>query len=204
MPVLTDLRGRPGDLLIVLPGIDLKAGPSHNLGNTERQIGIWKDEIRRLRGKDRRTRFEMGKRLMAIQKERAKAKIGTFTTIDLKDLKISVWTAYRLIKFYRRIEVHRAADLLQSAKDQAKFPYEDVTEQEQRVADAEVDELDALMSAESDRIAKLQKSKNSQPKDYRILIVCRTYKQRKRLKAKWLSLDEQIRSNLVYQAVINA
>lgn len=43
----------------------------------------------------------------AIQAERAKAKTGTFTTVELKELKIRVHTAYRLITFYKRVCIIR-------------------------------------------------------------------------------------------------
>jgi hypothetical protein len=52
--------------------------------------------------------------------------VGTFTTVDLKELKIPIHTAYRLINFYKRIQLKVEANLLQFAKAQGKFPVEDV------------------------------------------------------------------------------
>jgi midasin (ATPase involved in ribosome maturation) len=174
----------------------------------ERQIKIWKYEIRTLKRDDRRGRYEMGKRLAAIQAERAKAKVGTFTTVDLKELKITIWTAYRLIKFCRRVEARIAANLLQFAKDQKRFPVMTVEEEEEhdkRLADAEVAALDKVIDAEDRRIKDLQKKgKKNHARDYRVVVTFKDHKQRERFKQKWLSLDEQVRSKLVYKAVTNA
>ena len=98
----------------------------------ERQIKIWKQEIRGLRGTERRTRYEMGKRLAAIQAERAKAHVGTFTKVDLKELKIGIPLAYRLIKFFKKLDAKAEALLLQFAKAQERFPIEDENDYDKR------------------------------------------------------------------------
>jgi hypothetical protein len=169
----------------------------------ERQIKIWKQELRGLRGTERRTRYEMGKRLAAIQAERAKAHVGTFTKVDLKELKIGIPLAYRLIKFFKKIDAKAEAYLLQFAKDQERFPIEDVEDYDKRVADAKNDALNQVIDAEAARISALRNTADAQPTDYRLLVECGTSALRERLKVKWLSLDEKIRSAVVYRAVMN-
>src|SRR5271166_190357 len=161
----------------VLPAVESKPN--------EQLIAILKGELRGLKSHDRRTRYEMGKRLAAIQAERAKAKIGTFTTVDLKDLKIPLHTAYRLIKFYKRIEARIGAYLLQLAKDQEKFAAEDVTEFEQRIADAEVDALSRVIDEEAARIEVLKKHRKNQSRDCRFVMEFSSTKQRERFRKKW-------------------
>ena len=172
----------------------------------ERQIKIWKDEIRALKRNDRRSRFEMGKRLAAIQAERAKAKIGTFTTVDLKELKIPIHTAYRLINFYKRVQARIEADLLQFAKAQERWgiPLEDDDDYEQRMADAQVDALNKLLNDEDARIAKLRKARKNYARDYRLRVEFVSVHQLERFKKKWLRMEEKVRSVIVYKAVMNA
>ena len=146
----------------------------------------------------------MGKRLAAIQAERAKAKVGTFTTVDLKELKIPIHTAYRLISFYKHVKARIDAYLLQFAKDQEKFPVEDVTEFEQRIADAEVDALSRVIDEEAARIEGLKKHRKNQSRDCRFVMELSSAKQRDRFRKKWDGLDKQVRSKLVYKVVMNA
>ena len=180
----------------VLPAVESKPN--------EQLIAILKGELRGLKSHDRRTRYEMGKRLAAIQAERAKAKIGKFTTVDLKELKIPLHTAYRLIGFYKHVKARIDADLLQFAKDQKKFPAEDVTEFEQRIADAEVDALSRVIDEEAARIEGLKKHRKNQPRDCRFVMELSSAVQRDRFRRKWDGLDKQVRSKLVYEVVMNA
>jgi DNA-binding Lrp family transcriptional regulator len=170
----------------------------------ERQIRIWKDELRVLKGRDRRTRYEMGKRLSAIQSERAKAKVGTFTTVDLRELKIPVHTAYRLINFYKRIQLRVEANLLQFAKAQEKFPVEDVEDWEKHTADTEVDALNKVIDEEAARIDQMKKKSGNYAHDYRVSIHFANLKQLERFKKKWLTMEEATRSRVVYKAVLSA
>ena len=181
--------------------------PPQSVGLTkpdERQIRIWKDELRVLKGRDRRTRYEMGKRLAAIQFERAKAKVGTFTTVDLRELKIPIHTAYRLINFYKRIQLKVEANLLQFAKAQEKFPVEDVEDWEKRTADAEVDALNKVIDEEAARIDQMKEKSGNYAHDYRVSIYFANLKQLERFKKKWLTMEEAIRSRVVYKAVLSA
>lgn len=170
----------------------------------ERQIKIWKDEFRVLRGRDRRTRYEMGKRLTAIQSERAKAHVGTFTTVDLKELKIQIHTAYRLINFYKRIQLKVEANLLQFAKAQEKFPVEDVEDWEKHRADAGVDALNKVIDEEAARIDEMKKKPGNYAHDYRVSIHFANLTQLERFKKKWLAMEEAPRSRVVYKAVMSA
>jgi hypothetical protein len=170
----------------------------------ERQIVIWKSEIRTFKSKDRRTRYQVGKRLAAIQAERAKAHVGTFTTVDLKELKIGIPAAYAFIKFYKRIESKAEAYLLQIAKDEKRFPVETVDAFDQARADAKIVALNHVIDEEAQRISELRKTKNAQPLDYQLKVLCSSHKQRERFKAKWLALDEKVRAKAVIQAVLRA
>ena len=58
-----------------------------------------------------------------------------FTAVDLKEFKIRVWTAYRLITFYRRVEAQRQADLFQNTKDQERSPIMALEEEDRNRAD---------------------------------------------------------------------
>lgn len=171
----------------------------------ERQIRIWKDELRVLKGRDRRTRYEMGKRLAAIQAERAKAHVGTFTTVDLRELKIRIHTAYRLINFYKRIELKVQAYLLQLAKDELKFPgVETVDDWEKSRADEGVDALNKVIDEEAARIEQMKKRPKNYAHDYRVSIHFANLAQLERFKKKWLAMEEAPRSRVVYKAVMSA
>jgi len=169
----------------------------------ERQITIWKQELRVLRGTDRRTRYEMGKRLAAIQAERAKAHVGTFTK-DLKELKIGIPLAYRLIKFFKKIDARAEAQLLQNAKDEVKFPVQWVDDYDKRMADAKMEALNQVMDDEAARISALRDTKNAHPLDYQIKVMCSSYEERELFKKTWLALDEETRAKAVIQAVMRA
>ena len=199
-----------GDLLHIRRDSAGVLGQQPDLGNhqpipTEQQIRIWKDEIRGLRKQDRKTRYEMGKRLAAIQAARAKARVGTFTTVDLPELKIPLHTAYRRITFYKRVQAKIDAELLQFAKDSERFPgVEDVEDYEKRIADAEIDALTQVMEAEAIRIGEMKKAASNHAHDYRITIQFTSLRQLEIFKEKWLGMAPNVRSKRIRKAVSNA
>lgn len=186
----------------ILADLSTKSRLTFTDETNEELINRLKQEFRMLRANDRRNRYEMGKRLALIQAERAKAKIGTFTTVDLKELKIRVWTAYRLITFYRRVEARLQAHLLQNAKDQTKFPVMTVEEEERNTADLKDDELEQLINEEAAKYNQLGKDSANKATDYRIVLKFSSAEQLAKFKEVWLSLDENERIEKVIAAVV--
>jgi hypothetical protein len=112
--------------------------------------------------------------------------VGTFTTVDLKELKIPIHTAYRLINFYKRIQLKVEANLLQFAKAQEKFPVEDVEDWEKHRADAGVDALNRVIDEEAPRIDQMKRKPGNYAHDYRGSIHFANLTQLKHFKKKWL------------------
>lgn len=177
--------------------------------------GKLKEEIFSLWRNNKADKYNLGKHLFTLQELHAKPGWGTFHD-DLDELDIPHTTAYRRIGFYKKIEAKWAAgddpDLhpvrarpYRNGTDDSRFPVEDVERDQEDpavAADRKQGEIDAIIKAEAERIAKLKvEQKDKVPRMNISLILSKD--QRERFKDKWNSLDELTRSERVYEAIVN-
>jgi hypothetical protein len=173
-----------------------------------------KNEIFSLWRNNKADKYNLGKRLFTLQQLHAKPGTGTFQK-DVEELDIPHNTAYQRIKFYKRIEAKWAEghdpDLYPVrlrpylfGMDDVRFPVDTEYDAEDLVAaaDRKQDEIDAIIKAEAEKIEKLRvEQKDKVPRMNISLILSK--EQRERFKSNWNSLDEQTRSERVYEAIVN-
>lgn len=165
---------------------------------------ILKGEIRNLWNEGRVNRYRLGEKLAELQTKREH---GTFLR-DVKELGIPIHTAYRAMKFFRRMKLSMTAQILQNAKFRQKFPYEDVedfeTALESKQADAKLQALDAIRDIELQNIRAAAHKRTQDAKDvYRIALTL-SDGQRERFKKAWVQMEDKERSSVVFKAVIDA
>jgi len=171
-----------------------------------------KNEIFSLWRNNKADKYNLGRHLATLQELHAKRGHGRFLQ-DLEELDIPTNTAYQRIKFYNRIEakwaaghdpdLHPVRSSYRNGKNDSRFPVDnsDLTD-DVAAADKKQDEIYAIIKAEAEKIAKLKaEQKNKVPRMNISLILSK--EQRERFKSKWNSLDEQTRSERVYEAIVN-
>lgn len=176
-----------------------------------------KDEIFSLWRNNKADKYNIGKRLFTLQELHAKPGTGTFLQ-DLDELDIPHNTAYQRIKFYKHIEamweagqdpsLYPVRSPYRNGKDDSRFPVDSEYdlgggEDLAAAADRKQEQIDAIIKAEAEKVAKLRvEQKDKVPRMNISLILSKDC--RDRFKDKWASMDEQKRSDLVYEAIINA
>jgi len=159
-------------------------------------ISLWRDR--------RKNRYLLGEKLAELQ---TKTEHGKFLQILRKEIHIPVHTAYRAMKFSRRIKLAITEQILQSAKFRAKFNFEDAEDFEKALeskhADAKLKALDAIATVEREKITRAAENNGRQSAGYRIVISLSDI-QKKKFKKAWISLSETERVTIVYKAVCDA
>jgi len=159
-------------------------------------ISLWRDR--------RKNRYLLGEKLAELQ---TKTEHGKFLQILRKEIHIPVHTAYRAMKFFRRIKLAITEQILQSAKFRAKFNFEDAEDFEKALeskhADAKLKALDAIATVEREKITRAAENNGRQSAGYRIVISLSDI-QKKKFKKAWISLSETERVTIVYKAVCDA
>jgi hypothetical protein len=164
---------------------------------------ILKGEIRNLWRERRVNRYRLGEKLAELQ---AKREHGTFLR-DVKELGIPIHTAYRAMKFFRRVKLSMTAQILQSAKFRQKFDFEDVEDFEKALESKQADQrlkaLQAVTDVEREKIKQAQAKSKDQPAGYRIVISL-SDGQKEKFKKAWSTLSDSERTSVVYKAVLDA
>jgi len=175
-----------------------------------------KDEIWDLWRNHKVDKYNIGKNLYILQQLHAKPHTGTFLD-DVDELGIPHNTAYTRIKFFKKIEDKWKAGIdpdlypvrlipYRNGKDDTRFPVEDAEEWSQEdlaaAADNKQAAIDEIVKTEAERIAKLKKEQTGRGPRMNISLIL-TKERRDRFKDKWNSLDEQTRSDRVYEAIVN-
>ncbi len=176
-----------------------------------------KNDIFSLWRNNKADKYNIGRHLATLQELHAKPGYGTFLE-DLVELHIPTNTAYQRIKFYKRIEAMWAdghepnlvveRGLYRFGKDDPKFPVDteyDANEPSadlQAAADRKQAEINEIMKAEAAKVAKLREELKDKVPRLNISLVL-SKEQRDRFKSKWASMDEQTRSERVYEAILN-
>jgi hypothetical protein len=178
-----------------------------------------KDEIFSLWRNNKADKYNIGKHLFTLQELHAKPGYGTFTE-DLVELQIPKNTAYQRIKFYKRIEamwaeghdpaLYPERGPYRFGTDDSRFPVDseyDLGEPGgvdlEAAADRKRAEIDEIIKAEAEKIAKLKKEQKGRVPRLSISLILPKGR-RDRFKKKWTKTDDQKRSDLVYEAIINA
>jgi hypothetical protein len=159
-------------------------------------ISLWRDR--------RRNRYLLGEKLAELQ---TKTEHGKFLQILKKEIHIPVHTAYRAMKFFRRVKLAVTEQILQNAKFRAKFAFEDAEDFEKALESNQADErlkaLDAIAAVEREKITRAAENKRAHSGGYRIVIAFSDV-QKERFKKAWDSLTEPDRVSIVYKAVCDA
>lgn len=184
----------------------------HHLGKKplpETTLTDLKVEIMNLMKEDKRYRYELGRKLDILQKERSRGRTGTFMR-DLKDMKINYHKANRLIKFYRRAQLFFAVrkaegEALDAKNAKAGWIIEDAADFERALESQEADKklaaLNILADVERDKVKKAQRVQG--PKLFRVGLGL-SDAQRAKFKKAWDALTEDRRTKIVYRAVLSA
>ena len=174
-----------------------------------------KDQIFSIWSNNKADKYNLGKHLATLQELHAKPGQGTFMQ-DLEELDIPRNTAYQRIKFFKKIEaiwlagqdpdLYPVRSLYRNGKDDSRFPVDteyDLSEEDlAAAADKKQEAIDAIIKAEAEKIATLKvEQKDRVPRMNISLILSKD--QRERFKDKWNSLDEETRSERVYEAIVN-
>jgi hypothetical protein len=171
-----------------------------------------KDQIFSIWRNNKANKYELGKHLFTLQELHAKRGSGTFLQ-DLAELDIPSNTAYQRIKFYKHIEAKWEAEqdpdlypvrssYRNGKNDDSRFPVEEVEHGEdlEAAADRKQERIEQIIKDEAEKLAKLQKDKVP-----RLTITLFFSKEdRARFRDKWDALDDKKRTDLVYEAIINA
>lgn len=164
---------------------------------------ILKGEISYLWRERRVNRYRLGEKLAELQTKREH---GTFLR-DVKELGIPVHTAYRAMKFFRRVKLGLTAQILQNAKFRQKFDFEDVEDFEKALESKQADQrlraLKAITDVEREKIKQAQIKSANGPSGHRVLLSL-TEGQKKKFKKAWQSLGESKGTSIIYEAVLNA
>jgi hypothetical protein len=164
---------------------------------------ILKGEIRNLWRERRVNRYRLGEKLAELQTKREH---GTFLR-DVKELGIPIHTAYRAMKFFRRVKLSMTAQILQNAKFRHKFDFEDVADFEKALESKQADQrlkaLQAITDVEREKIKQAQAKSKDQPAGYRVVISL-SDGQRAKFKKAWSTLSDSERTSVVYKAVLDA
>lgn len=164
---------------------------------------ILKGEIRNLWRERRVNRYRLGEKLAEL---RAKRGYGTFLR-DVKELGIPIHTAYRAMKFFRRVKLSMTGQILQNAKFRQKFDFEDVEDFEKALESKQADQrlkaLQAITDVEREKIKQAQAKSKDQPAGYRVVISL-SDGQTAKFKKAWSTLSDSERTSVVYKAVLDA
>lgn len=164
---------------------------------------ILKGEISNLWRERRVNRYRLGEKLAELQTKREH---GTFLR-DVKELGIPIHTAYRAMKFFRRVKLGLTAQILQNAKFRQKFDFEDVEDFEKALESKQADQrlkaLKAITDVEREKIKQAQVKSANGPSGHRVLLSL-TEGQKKKFKKAWQSLGESKGTSIIYEAVLNA
>jgi hypothetical protein len=177
-----------------------------------------KDDIFSLWRNNRADKYNTGRHLATLQELHAKPGHGTFLD-DLTELHIPINTAYQRIKFYKRIEARWAEGheptlvvergLYRFGKDDPKFPVDteydkdEIVEDLRAIADRKQEQIKEIIKAEADKVAKLRVEQKDKVPRLNISLVLNKL-EREMCKTKWALMDEQHRSKIVFEAIINA
>lgn len=172
----------------------------------ESALADLKVEIMNLMKEDKRFRYELGRRLDILQKERSRGRTGTFMH-DLKEMRINYHKANRLIKFYRRAQAFITLRRAENAKLDARWGgIEDVNDFERALESEKADEklaaLNVLADVERDKVKQAQ-ARTKGPKLFRVGLGLSDV-QRAKFKKAWNALSEAKRTAIVYRAVMSA
>lgn len=177
----------------------------------EQIFSIWRN--------NKADKYNLGKHLFTLQELHAKPGYGTFTE-DLEELQIPKNTAYQRIKFYKHIEamwaeghdpaLYPERGPYRFGTDDSRFPVDseyDLGEPGgvdlEAAADRKLAEIEEIIKAEAEKIAKLKAEQKGRVPRLNISLIL-PKDRRDRFKDKWAEMDEQQRSELVYEAIINA
>ncbi|HEY3974124.1 MAG TPA: hypothetical protein VGM18_14045 [Candidatus Sulfotelmatobacter sp.] len=168
-----------------------------------------KAEIMNLMKDEKRARYLLGQKLELLQKERARGRNGTFLK-DLRELHIADSKAYRLIKFYRRVQayitVKRAEDTKLATK-WAKDGIQDVNDFERGLLSDKADEhlasINVMGDMEREKVKQAQATRAAQPSRFKLTLPF-SDAQKKQFKKAWESLEESTRVSIVFKAVMRA
>jgi hypothetical protein len=172
-----------------------------------------KIEIVNLVKEDKKSRYEIGKKLDILQKERARGRTGTFMK-DLREMRIDYSKANRLIKFYRKaqafIAFKRAEGKALDAKWQNKDGsggIQDIADFERALLSEEADQrlaaINVLADMEREKVKQAQASRAKQSSNYKLSLAF-SDTQKERFKKAWSSLEEDERTSIVFKAIIDA
>jgi len=163
----------------------------------EEYCEVLKQLILSFRQKDYATRFEMGKHLWLLQKERAKPGTERFLK-DLDELGFSHWAAYRLISFYEVVMAGESdpppEHLLQNANDAAWGEIEDVDAAEraeaQKKSDLEQKALQKYIEAEQRDVAERKAQRQAAPLCIKLTVMVNTKQEKQELQDAFDALIE--------------
>ncbi len=176
-----------------------------------------KDEIWQLWSRNREDAYHIGEKLALLQELHGKPGTGTFLQ-DVDELNIPHTTAYRKIGVYKRIETRWKAGYdtsyfpvrlrpYRNGKDDNSFPVEDLDETDlaarQTAADRKQAEIDEIIKAEAEKVAQAKAAQRLQVPRLSISLRLPITK-RDKFKKKWAKMDEKMRSEIVYEAVMVA
>lgn len=179
-----------------------------------------KDAIFALWRRNKEDDYRIGEQLSLLQELHAKPGYGTFLQ-DLKELDIPNNTAYRKMARYRQIE-----DMWQEGYDTSYYPvrvrpyrvgkdnggwpewedlgHEDDAERRaalEAAAERKERELAEMIATEKEKVAEAKKTQKGKPQRTNITVLLMPDK-RVPFKEKWKSLAEDVRSQIVYEAVM--
>lgn len=176
-----------------------------------------KDDIFSIWRNNKADKYNLGKHLFTLQQLHAKPGYGTFHA-DLDELQIPHNTAYQRIKFYKKIEAMWEAghecDLVpvrgpyrfgtdEGGWVDTQYDKDEPTINLKAAADQKQAEIEAIIKAEAEKVAKIRVEQKGKVPHLNLSLVLPKDK-RDRLKNKWAQMEEQRRSELVYEAIINA
>lgn len=161
-------------------------------------------EISRLWHERKINRYQLGMRLAQLQ---VRMPHGKFLPVLTKELRIPIHTAYRAMKYFRRIKLRLTEQILQSAKFREKFQFDDVAQFERAVDSKEADEnlkaLTAIADVEREKVKTAHAKSKGQPAGYKVTLAF-SNGQKKNFKKAWDKLTDRNRTTVVYKAVLNA
>jgi hypothetical protein len=198
------------------PKLSLVKTDVHHLGKKplpESALKELKIEIVNLIKEEKGSRYEQGKKLDLLQKERARGRTGTFMK-DLREMHIDYSKANRLIKFYRRVVAFVAVRKAEGKTLDAKWKnrdgtggIEDLNDLELALDSKNADErlagINVLAAVERLKVQQAQASRAKQPPSYKVTLAF-SDTQKERFKKAWASLEEDERTSVVFKAITDA
>ena len=176
-----------------------------------------KTEIFTLWSRNKDDKYHIGEKLFLLQQLHAKPGSGTFLK-DVDELDIPRNTAYKRIDYYKHIEALWEAGydpghypvrsrLYRNGKDNNSWQMEDLDETElaarQAAADLKQSEIDAIIQAEAEKVERARTEQRNRVPRLNISLLLPVTK-REKFKEKWRGMDEKVRSEIVYKAVMDA